>query len=73
VGIVTCAFADCAEVAACCLPGGCVRQRFGPQPVKPRTLKEADGLREDAPALNGTKPWASRDPRFIKRRRKALR
>lgn len=31
-----------------------------------------EGLRDDAPALNGTKAKVIRDPRFIKRNRKAL-
>jgi len=40
---------------------------------KPLTALEREGLRRDAPALNGTKPGrTNRDPRFIKRRRKAL-
>jgi len=37
-----------------------------------RTLREAEGLKASAPALNGTKGRAVRDPRFIKRDRKPL-
>lgn len=48
-----------------------VPRRF---PKESRRLVEAEqrGLRDNAPALNGTKARASRDPRFIKRNRKAL-
>jgi hypothetical protein len=62
----TCAFAPCEDVAQCVFESGCVNHRFvrsqGPQ----------EQLKKSAPALNGTKPRASRDPRFIKRKRKAL-
>ena len=37
-----------------------------------QTEKEAAGLKDHARALVGTKPRASRDPRFIKRHRKPL-
>jgi hypothetical protein len=68
---VTCAFEPCDVSTLCALSGGCVVRRF------PRVLsgdlvaRDREG-REDAKAFNGTKPRASRDPRFIKRRRKAL-
>lgn len=72
--MTTCAFVPCAEVVSCPLPGGCVQQRFGAAPVRmPKTLREAEGLKASAPMEVGTQPRASRDPRFIKRRRKALR
>ena len=38
-----------------------------------RTEKEAEGLKENAMAINGTKARQVRDPRFIQRKRKALR
>jgi hypothetical protein len=67
--MTTCAFLPCAEVTRCCLPGGCVTQRFGPQPVKAQSE-----LRADARALNGTKPARPRrDPVWVPRKRKALR
>jgi hypothetical protein len=49
-----------------------VPRRF-PQTVH-KTLADGagDGLKDNAPALNGTKVRASRDPRFIKRSRKPL-
>lgn len=70
----SCAFLPCEHVERCALraDGRCVARMF-PQPeAKARTLKDAEGLKMNAPALNGTKGRASRDPRFIKRRRKAL-
>jgi hypothetical protein len=40
---------------------------------KLRTMREAEGLKANAPALNGTKPTrTNRDPSRIKRKRKAL-
>jgi hypothetical protein len=37
-------------------------------------MKPAADLKANAPALNGTKPARTvRDPRFLKRKRKALR
>lgn len=62
---MTCAFVECAAVQSCCLPGGCVTRRYGP--AAPRR----DATRGHA--LTGTKPArASRDPRFVKRRRKVV-
>lgn len=63
-----CAFGDCVDPE--CLV--CSVSRRFPQTVARAVAADADGLRDDAPALNGTKPRASRDPRFIKRSRKAL-
>jgi len=37
-----------------------------------QTQMEAAGLKDNARELAGTKPRASRDPRFIQRRRKPL-
>ena len=66
----SCAFLGCTEVLACPLPGGCVIRRY---PPSPRQLIERDqSLKDDAKALNGTKPRAVRDPRLIQRKRKAL-
>lgn len=63
----TCAFASCASVAFCSLPGGCIRDRF--QPADPK----ASDLKKNARALNGVLPGrTNRDPRFIKRKRKEL-
>jgi hypothetical protein len=50
--------------------GGCVGRRFTMPTSNP--LRPADDLKKDAPALNGTKARASRDPRTTPRRRKAL-
>jgi hypothetical protein len=65
----TCLSVSCADATECSLVGGCVQRRF-PQASR---IGEVSGLRDDAPALNGTKPRPSRDPKFIKRRRKPLR
>ena len=69
--MATCAFAPCSQADECCvaLTGGCVQRRFH-QHVP--TLVPPSELRKDAPALNGVRPRASRDPRFIKRKRKPL-
>lgn len=74
---MSCAFLPCDEVARCALEGGCVVRRFpGQQPreleAARRSWKETEGLKPSAPALNGTKARASRDPRFVPRRRKAI-
>jgi hypothetical protein len=53
------------------LVGGCVVTRFKDVPQYVRAA-DRETARDDAPALNGVKPRASRDPRFIKRRRKKL-
>jgi len=58
-----CAFQDCGDPAC---PVCSVPRRFPP------VNKRASDLHPNAPALVGTKPRASRDPRFIKRRRKPL-
>lgn len=70
----TCAFVPCAEAASCALVGGCVARRFAHVPrYEPRSAREADGIKETAPALNGVKPArTNRDPARIKRKRKAL-
>ena len=70
----TCAFVDCAEVTSCCLVGGCVRQRFGRGPASTVRLvaPTVDELPKNARSGLTPKPRASRDPWFIKRRRKAL-
>ena len=67
---MTCAFEPCGF--SCPLPGGCVRRRFPDQVAAVNPLKPASDLRDDAKALNGTKAREVRDPRFIKRNRKAL-
>jgi len=74
---MSCATEPCEAVSGCALVGGCVQTRFpGQQPHEQRsmrrTLGEAEGLKASAPALNGTKGRAVRDPRFIKRDRKPL-
>ena len=56
---MSCATEPCAAVLECPLVGGCVVRN--PQFVQPtrRELiahQEEEGLRDDAPALNGTKP-----------------
>lgn len=67
---MSCAFDGCGDPASCCLVGGCVPRRFGKCP----TLSDRLAMKTNAPALNGTKPPREvRDPRFIKRKRKALR
>lgn len=71
-GTPSCATAPCADVTDCALSGGCVVERFGPQVPSRASWQAADGVKDGAPALNGTKARASRDPRFIQRRRKAL-
>lgn len=65
-GIESCAFVGCDKAQACALVGGCVSMRF------PATAAATERELPAAKALNGTSPRASRDPRFIKRRRKAL-
>lgn len=64
----TCAFVSCVEAADCGLVGGCVPLRFAHVPK----YEKASTLRANAPALTGTKPRASRDPRFTPRKRKAI-
>lgn len=66
---MTCAFEPCAP-DTCPLAGGCVRQRFPGHFLPKPAVSE---LKKNAPALNGTLPGrTNRDPRFIKRKRKAL-
>lgn len=68
----TCAFVPCDQVTECCLVGGCITKRFGKAPTRNAQLE----LRKNTsnPTRNGINPTrASRDPRFIKRKRKALR
>ena len=63
---MTCAELPCDErTGECPLAGGCVVRRFQQQAHR-------DMLRDDAKALNGTKPRATRDPALIQRRRKPL-
>ena len=51
--------------------GGCLKTRFA-MAALPRSYNDTDKLPK-AKALNGTKPArTNRDPRFIKRKRKAL-
>jgi hypothetical protein len=66
--MASCATVSCEEATACGLEGGCTRQRFGQR----TPLVPPSDLRDDARALNGTKPRAVRDPRFMKRKRKAI-
>lgn len=67
----TCAFLPCDQVTECCLPGGCITKRFGKMGGKNAATQ--DTLRDNAPALNGTKPGrTNRDPALIKRKRKPL-
>lgn len=70
---MTCAFDPCAVVTRCALPGGCVvrNPRFV-QPPRGELVERDRSLREDAQALNGTKAREVRDPRVLKRKRKAL-
>jgi hypothetical protein len=70
---MTCATEGCERVERCPLVGGCVvlNPRFRVE--RPTEIVERDlSLREDAKALNGTKGRTVRDPRVIKRKRKAL-
>lgn len=72
----TCAFGPC-RPDECVLIGGCVLARFADQQPSAMAAarqhaKEAVGLRKDAPALNGTKARAVRDPVLMKRKRKAI-
>jgi hypothetical protein len=55
-GRVSCATEPCEDTRECALVGGCVVYRF-PQP-RPQDLTPAaaEGLRDDAPAENGTRP-----------------
>lgn len=66
---MTCAFVSCLLATECGMVGGCVSLRFAF--VAPYT-GPTDPIKKGAPALVGTKPRAGRDPRFIKRKRKAL-
>lgn len=67
----SCLTVACGHADYCALSesGGCVPKRFG-APVA--ALVEPNDLREDAKALNGTEKRQVRDPRFMKRKRKAL-
>jgi hypothetical protein len=72
----SCAFTPCCDADECALIGGCVATRFpGQQPADHamrRSAANEAGLREDAPALNGTRPREVRDPLFMPRKRKAI-
>lgn len=73
----TCATLPCADVDECCLEGGCIRvthpgQQTHELAAARQHAREAEGLRRDAPALNGTKPREVRDPVLMKRKRKAI-
>ncbi len=76
---MSCAFLDCDQVLAtgtCALEGGCiVKNPAFVQLKKIRPFGDARdlGLRDDAPALNGTqKPHDDRHPSAKIRKRKAL-
>ncbi len=65
---VTCAFVACDAAVRCCLPGGCITQRFG----KLNTVAQ-DEVRCGARKLAGEKhARTNRDPALIKRTRKRL-
>ena len=65
---MSCALLACSLVKECALVGGCVNKRF-PPPAGP----SQDVIKQGARKLAGEKPAReSRDPRFIKRRRKPL-
>lgn len=66
---MTCAFVTCSEAETCAL-GGCIQEdeRF----QQAERLVEPSDLRDNARALAGTQARATRDPRLIQRRRKAL-
>lgn len=76
---MNCVTEPCRGGFNCPLPGGCVQMRF-PDNHSNHTVRAMmaiakridEGLRDDAPALNGTKAKVIRDPRFIRRNRKAL-
>jgi hypothetical protein len=68
---LSCAFRPCAEVLRCAFDRGCVAKRFHVERA-PELVERDRSLRADAKALNGTKARMVRDPRFIKRKRKAL-
>lgn len=55
---MSCATEPCDQVDACCLEGGCVVKDPRWQQPAHRTLTAVvdEGLKEGAPALNGTKP-----------------
>lgn len=63
-----CATEDCGNPDCPVCSIARVNQRFTPQLFE----DERADLKKDAPALNGTKGRPSRDPHFIKRRRKPL-
>ena len=66
----SCAFFSCAEVEECAMVGGCVQKRF---PAPGQNAVTDESVKDGARKLAGTKPArTNRDPRFIKRRRKAL-
>jgi hypothetical protein len=48
----TCAFLPCDQVDACCLPGGCIAERF----QAPRPKAHGETLKKGARALAGAKP-----------------
>jgi len=62
---MSCAFEDCGNPDCPVCSTARKPQRF-------TRLVEASDLRDDARALNGTKPRQVRDPRFTKRKRKML-
>lgn len=62
------AFTPCAEASSCSMPGGCVNQRFE-RPV----FDVGNDLKKNAKASNDVRERKVRDPRFIKRKRRAIR
>lgn len=69
---MTCAFAPCREVTTCPLVGGCLLPRFGRHATRLVATTNSD-VNDKLPALNGILPGrTNRDPRFIKRPRKAI-
>lgn len=66
---MTCAFVSCLVANECGMVGGCVTLRFS---FQPEYHGPADPVKKGAPAEVGTKKRVVRDPRFIKRKRKAL-
>jgi hypothetical protein len=68
---MTCLTEPCDRVEGCVFASGCVQKRFHVERA-PELVERDRSLREDAKALNGTKGRTVRDPRVIKRKRKAL-
>jgi hypothetical protein len=69
---MSCAFTDCGDplCEVCSVP-----RRFAHIPTsQPKSVAEAEGVHEDARAVNGTRPArTNRDPIWVPRKRKALR